>query len=113
MVWLGMNRFDGMDKADDIEVKHFIPHKIIQNYISVCALDESGNGVNAMKKLGIDAQSCVCHRLNTAVRWVTGISGAESKIPDIRDLLAKVAKIVTHFLQSSNPYVIIKSIQDT
>ena len=35
--------------------------------------------------------------MNTAVRWATGISGAESKNPDIRNLLAKVAKIVTHF----------------
>ena len=54
-----------------------------------------------MKKLGVDAQRCGGHRMNTAVRWGTGISGAESKNPDIRDLLAKVAKIVTHFSHSS------------
>ena len=54
-----------------------------------------------MKKLGVDAQRCVGRRLNTAVRWATGISGAESKNPDIRDLLAKVSKIITHFSHSS------------
>ena len=107
MVRLGVNRFDGTHKADDIEawfihnLKQFIPDKIIQNYLSACAIDEAGNGINAMKKLGFDAQRCVGHRMNTAVRWATGISGAESKNPDIRNLLAKVAKIVTHFSHSS------------
>ena len=69
--------------------------------------------MNAMKKLGVDAQRCVGRRLNTAVRWATGISGAESKNPDIRDLLAKVSKITLHIshtpLLLSTPYVKIKS----
>eukprot|EP00731_Ephydatia_muelleri_P025047 Em0017g130a len=39
---------------------------LMTNYLAACALDEAGNGINAMKKLGVDAQRCGGHRMNTA-----------------------------------------------
>ena len=39
-------------------------------------MDQGGNVVNACEALGVEVIKCNCHRVNSAVLWSLGISGA-------------------------------------
>ena len=42
-------------------------------------MDKGGNVVNAYEALGVEVIKCNCHRVNSAVLWSLGISGAAAR----------------------------------
>ena len=59
-------------------------------------MDQGGNVANACEVLGVEVIKCNCHRVNSAVLWSLGISGAAApcKNKAMGELMKKLAACV-------------------
>ena len=66
-------------------------------------MDQGGNVVNACEALGVEVIMCNCHRVNSAVLWSLGISGAAARCENkaMCKLTKKLAACVGVFSHSA------------
>ena len=66
-------------------------------------MDQGGNVVNAREALGVEVIKCNCHRVNSAVLWSLGISGAAARCKNkaMGELMKKLAACAGVFSHST------------
>ena len=76
-------------------------------------MDQGGNVVNACKALGVEVIKCKCHRVNSAVLWSLGNSGAAARRKNkaIDELMKKLAACVGVFSHSAANNDMLKEFQ--
>ena len=76
-------------------------------------MDQGGNVVIACEALGVEAIKCNCHRVNSAVLWSLGISGAAARCKNkaTGELMKKQAACVGVFSPSAVYNDILKELQ--
>ena len=66
-------------------------------------MGQGGNVVNSCDALGVEFIKCYCHRVNSAVLWSLGISGAAARCKNkaMVELMKKLAACVGVFSHSA------------
>lgn len=84
-----------------------------QVYVAA-TVDQGRNIINACEALGITTLQCLCHRVNSAVMWATGINGtpATCKNKNGRELVSKAAALVGMFSHSCTNSDAFRALQD-
>ena len=77
-------------------------------------VDQGRNVINACEALGIPTLQCLCHRINSAVMWATGINGTAStcKNAEGRDQISRYAALVGMFSHSCTNSDAFRAMQD-
>lgn len=87
------------------------PHQV---YVAA-TVDQGRNIINACEALKIPTLECLCHRINSAVMWATGINGTAATCAnsDGRELIGRYAALVGMFSHScTNSYAFL-ALQDS
>ena len=77
-------------------------------------MDKGGNVVNACKAWGVEVIKCNCHRVNSAVLWSLGVSGAAARCKNkaMGELMKKLAACVGFISHSAvNNDIMLKELQ--
>ena len=76
-------------------------------------MDQGGNVVNAYEAVGVEVIKCNCHRVNSAVLWSLGISGAAARCKNkaMSELIKKLVACVGVFSHSAVNNDMLKELQ--
>ena len=76
-------------------------------------MDKDGNVVNAYEAWGVEVIKCKCHRVNSAVLWNLGISGAAARCKNkaMVKLMKKLAACVGFISHSAVNNDMLKELQ--
>lgn len=93
----------------------FIPGVKPSDVYVAATVDQGRNIINACEALKIPTLQCLCHRINSAVMWATGINGTANSCVNTegRELIARYAALVGMFSHSCTNSDAFRDLQDS